>query len=108
LGVLQTSNRQMRGPGCASPTGSRDVERHLSGGGGVGSGVVGGTVPTIYGWAHLHTQQRFWNQTPGEGLDSPFSGVGQGVRRRAGVRILTSPWLSAAEFSPVNERVTSM
>jgi len=36
-----------------------------------------------------------------------FSGVVQGVRRQAGVGILTSPRLSAAvlEFSPVNERV---
>ena len=39
-----------------------------------------------------------------------FSGVAQGVRRQAGVGILTSPQLSAAvlEFSPVNERVASM
>ena len=39
-----------------------------------------------------------------------FSGVAQGVRRQAGVGILTSPRLSAAvlEFSPVNERVASM
>ena len=39
-----------------------------------------------------------------------FSGVAQGVRRQAGVGILTSPRLSAAvlEFSPVNKRVASM
>jgi len=27
-------------------------------------------VPTTYGWAHLHAQHWFCNQTPGEGLDS--------------------------------------
>jgi len=39
-----------------------------------------------------------------------FSGFAQGVRRQAGVGILTSPRLSAAVlgFSLVNERVTSM
>jgi len=39
-----------------------------------------------------------------------FSGVAQGVRRQAGVGILTSPQLSAAvlEFSPVYEKVASM
>ena len=39
-----------------------------------------------------------------------FSGVAQGVRRRAGVGILTSPRLSAAtlEFTPVDERVASL
>ena len=39
-----------------------------------------------------------------------FSGVAQGVRRRAGVGILTSPRLSAVmlEFTPVDERVASL
>ena len=39
-----------------------------------------------------------------------FSGVVKGVRRRAGVGILTSPWLSAAvlEFTPMDERVVSL
>jgi len=39
-----------------------------------------------------------------------FSGVAQGVRRRAGVGILTSPRLGASllEFTPVDERVASL
>ena len=39
-----------------------------------------------------------------------FSGVAKGVRCRAGVGILTSPWLSAAvlEFTPVDKRVASL
>jgi len=39
-----------------------------------------------------------------------MEGFAQGVRRQAGVGIITSPRLSAAvlEFSPVNERVASM
>ena len=39
-----------------------------------------------------------------------FSGVAQGVRRRPGVGILTSPRLSAdtLEFTPVDERVASL
>ncbi|KAK0156273.1 Craniofacial development protein 2 [Merluccius polli] len=39
-----------------------------------------------------------------------FSGVAQGVRRRAGVGILINPRLSAAvlEFTPVDERVASL
>ncbi len=39
-----------------------------------------------------------------------FSGVSQGEKRQANVGILTSPRLSAAvlDFSPLNERVSSM
>ena len=39
-----------------------------------------------------------------------FSGVAKGVRRQAGVGILTSAWLSAAvlEFTPVDVRVASL
>lgn len=39
-----------------------------------------------------------------------YSGVVQGERQQAGMRIFTSSWLSAAvlEFSQVNKRVVSM
>lgn len=60
---------------CQSPvsqTGFWYVECHLCGGKGAGAGVGGGAVPTRYSWAHLHAQHWFWNQTPGEGLDSHF------------------------------------
>jgi len=61
----------------ASPTGSRAVECHLAGREGAGADAGGGAVPPKYGWAHLHAQHRFWNQTPGEGLDSPFPELDQ-------------------------------
>jgi len=73
----------------ALPTGSRDVEHQLAGREGAGAGAGGGAVPTRYGWAHLHVQHRFWILTPGEGAGLSFSRVAQGVRRRAGVGILT-------------------
>ena len=89
-----------------SPAGSRHVERHLAGKEGAGAGAGGGSVPTRYDWAYLHTQHRFWNQTPGEGLGCLLPGVAQGARRQASVGILTNPGLSVdvLEFSPVSER----
>jgi len=78
----------------ATPTGSRDVERHLAGGEGARAGTGGGAVPTRSGTKLL---EKSWTLS--------FSGVAQGVRRQAGVGILTSPRL---EFSPVNERLAFM
>jgi len=76
-GALQTGRQAKAGSwACgspASPTGSRDVGLGTSPrwwGKGAGAGAEGGTVPTRYGWAHLHAQHHLWNQTPGEGLDS--------------------------------------
>ena len=44
------------------------------------------------------------------GWSLSYSGVAQGERGRAGVGILTSPWLAAVqlEFVPVDERVASI
>jgi len=60
------------------------------------------------GWAHLHAQHRFWNQTLGEGLDSLLFWSFPGCEALGGCG--DTPWLSTTvlEFSPVNERVTSM
>jgi len=88
----------------ASPTGSRDVERHPTGGEGAGAGAgdMVGLTSTHSTGSGTKLLERGWT------LSS--SGVAQGVRPQAGVGILTSPRLSAPvlEFSPVNERVASM
>lgn len=44
---------------------------------------------------HLNTQLQFCNQTPGEGLDSPFEEFTSLRGCRLGVWILTSPLLNA-------------
>ena len=106
--------RQRRGPGRTDPQHRRLVLGTWNvtslAGKEPGAGAGGGAVPTRYGWAYLYAQHRFWNQAPGEGLDSPLLRSGPGCETPAGVGILTSPRLSAAvlEFSPVNERVTSI
>ena len=69
----------------------RHRECHLPGGGGI---------------AHLYAQSGLWNPTPCERLDSLLLWS----CRRAGVGLLIAPQLSChvLEFTPVNERVTSL
>lgn len=66
---------------------------------------------TTYRWAHLHTQHWFWNQTPGEGLDSLlFLSCPECEALGGFVDTHKPPRLSPAmlEFSLKNQRVASM
>lgn len=49
-----------------------------------------------------------FNQSPQGGWTLFHSGIAYSERRRAGVGLLVAPQLSALEFTPVKERITSL